>query len=200
MALNNYGKRVILDKQVRRCSIFEGIKRLFIAAWALPILKTSNPDKKISKEFKEELSLAVTQVNQCKMCSYAHSKMALEAGMSETEIKDLLNGELSNIPQEDLPAVLYAQSYAQNEGKDQLQTYQRVKDLYGKKAKSVKAVIQVMMAANAYGIVFGDLKTRFKGVHVRGSNIFYEIGMLLILIILLPLLLVVFLIALIFNR
>ena len=201
MALNNYGMRVVINgKQVRRCSIFEGVKRLFIAAWNIPLLKTSDPAKKINEEFKEELALAVTQVNQCKMCSHAHSKMALEAGMSESEIKNLLDGELSNISSDHLPAILYAQSYAQNEGKNQQDTYQRIKELYGEKAKSIKAIIQVMMAANAYGIVFGDLRQRFKGIPAQGSNIFYELGMLLIMIILVPILLIVLFIALLFNH
>lgn len=201
MALNNYGKHVILNKpQVRRCSIFEGVKRLFIAAWALPLLKSSDPAKKLDSEFREELALAVTQVNQCKMCSYAHSKMALEAGMSQPEIENLLNGELGNISSDHLPAILFAQSYAQTQGKDQNKTFLRIQELYGKKAKAIKAIIQVMMAANAYGIVFGDLRQRFKGIPAQGSNIFYELGMLLIMILLIPILLVVLLIALIFNR
>ncbi|RLD57550.1 MAG: hypothetical protein DRJ05_09540 [Bacteroidetes bacterium] len=33
----------------------------------------------ISKTFSESISLAVTQVNGCKLCSYTHAKNALKA-------------------------------------------------------------------------------------------------------------------------
>jgi AhpD family alkylhydroperoxidase len=37
--------------------------------------------------------LAVTEVNGCEMCSYAHTKMALEAGLSNDEIQQMLAGD-----------------------------------------------------------------------------------------------------------
>lgn len=34
--------------------------------------------------------LAVTQVNGCRYCSYVHARMALQAGLSEQEIRTVL--------------------------------------------------------------------------------------------------------------
>ena len=40
----------------------------------------------ISKQFSESVSLAISQVNGCKLCSYTHAKNALKAGMTEEEV------------------------------------------------------------------------------------------------------------------
>ena len=48
----------------------------------------------------ERIMLGVTQVNGCLLCSYAHTKMALELGMKEKQIEELLDGELGNVPLE----------------------------------------------------------------------------------------------------
>ena len=37
-------------------------------------------NKELSPDFIERIMLAVTEVNGCAICSYAHTKMALEAG------------------------------------------------------------------------------------------------------------------------
>ncbi|WP_256205872.1 carboxymuconolactone decarboxylase family protein [Carnobacterium iners] len=38
----------------------------------------------------ERIMLAVTQVNGCSVCSYTHTKMALEVGMKSEKIKNIL--------------------------------------------------------------------------------------------------------------
>ena len=64
----------------------------------------------------ESISLAVTQVNGCKLCSYAHAKNALKAGMTEEEVEFLLSGGFDNAPKEQLEALLFAQHYAETKG------------------------------------------------------------------------------------
>ncbi|HKM07423.1 MAG TPA: carboxymuconolactone decarboxylase family protein [Sphaerochaeta sp.] len=80
--------------------------------------KTSKARKQglLDKHFMERIMLGVTQVNGCPLCSYAHTKMALEMGMQEEQIEELLGGELKNIPQEQLKAVLFGQHYAEMKG------------------------------------------------------------------------------------
>ncbi|WP_085558880.1 carboxymuconolactone decarboxylase family protein [Carnobacterium iners] len=43
-----------------------------------------------SPHFMERIMLAVTQVNGCSVCSYTHTKMALEVGMKSEKIKNIL--------------------------------------------------------------------------------------------------------------
>ena len=83
----------------------------------IPDLKTQNEDIRtfiahsddfvetkfnpaIDKAFAESVSLAVTQVNGCSICSYAHTKNALKAGMTEDEIESLLDGGFDHAPKQ----------------------------------------------------------------------------------------------------
>jgi AhpD family alkylhydroperoxidase len=52
----------------------------------------------LSRDFIERIMLAVTGVNRCPVCSHGHAKMALEAGMSADEIRDLLAGVMDDVP------------------------------------------------------------------------------------------------------
>ena len=71
----------------------------------------------LSLQLQERLMLAVTEVNGCALCSYGHSRMALEAGLSGQEIEELLGGQTDGAPKEELPAILFAQHYADTRGK-----------------------------------------------------------------------------------
>ena len=69
-------------------------------------------NKELSPDFIERIMLAVTEVNGCAICSYAHTKMALEAGMSNEEIQNMLSGIFDNVPTEEMAAIMFAQHYA----------------------------------------------------------------------------------------
>jgi len=66
--------------------------------------------------FRERLMLAVTAVNGCRYCSYAHARQALVAGIEEAEVKTLLSGTVEDSPARELPALLYAQHWAETRG------------------------------------------------------------------------------------
>ncbi len=44
-------------------------------------------NRELDQKFVERLMLRVTEVNDCALCSYAHSKRALESGMTSEEIQ-----------------------------------------------------------------------------------------------------------------
>lgn len=73
--------------------------------------------------------LAVTAVNDCRYCAHAHSKEALKYGISQTELEQLLLGEFKGCPRREIPAILYAQLWAESDGKplaealDELEKY-----------------------------------------------------------------------------
>jgi len=70
----------------------------------------------LSPTFRERLMLAVTQVNQCRYCTYYHSKTALEDGVSPEEIAALLEGVVEHCPADEVSALFYAQHWAEMEG------------------------------------------------------------------------------------
>jgi AhpD family alkylhydroperoxidase len=106
----------------------------------------------IGKPFRERLMLVVTSVNQCRYCSFAHSKMALTEGISYEEIQKLSNGNLDKCPEEEVPALLYAQHWAEFEGKPEPEIVQHIQNIYGKdKAQVIELTIRMINAANLAG-------------------------------------------------
>lgn len=67
-------------------------------------------------DFRERIMLAVTQVNRCSICSHAHVKMALKAGVPREEITAILDADHGPVPADQQVAVLYAQHWADTQG------------------------------------------------------------------------------------
>lgn len=134
----------------------------------------------ISKEFRERIMLAVTEVNKCDMCSYAHTKAALEAGMSNEEIKQLLQGNLENAPEDELKALMFAQHYAEERGRPTPDTWVALAKEYGReKAKGILGIVREIMVGNSLGIPLGSFKNRFKGNPDPRSGLGYELAVLI---------------------
>ncbi|MGI5977234.1 MAG: carboxymuconolactone decarboxylase family protein [Candidatus Limivicinus sp.] len=138
----------------------------------------------MSRQLQERIMLAVTAVNNCPMCSYAHTQMALEAGLSEEEIKSLTAGEFPDLPENEIKAVLFAQHYADSRGKPSKQAWEELIREYGEAgARSVLAAARIIMFGNSMGIVFSSIKGRFSaGQPDSRSSIIYELGVILCLI------------------
>ncbi len=141
----------------------------------------------LSKDFIERIMLAVTQINGCEVCSYAHTKMALEQGMSDDEIQKILSGNMERIPKEQSVAVFFAQHYADTKGNPSMDSWQRLIDEYGEeKALGILGAIRMIMIGNIAGIPMSSFISRLKGKRVKKSNLFYEIGLPLSSIIFAP--------------
>jgi AhpD family alkylhydroperoxidase len=84
----------------------------------------------LSEAFRERIMLAVTEVNGCRYCQYAHAKMALDAGLTKDEIEALTSGSFHNCPEDEIPALLYAQHWAEKNGQPDMVTRQNVVELY----------------------------------------------------------------------
>lgn len=135
----------------------------------------------LSVEFQERIMLAVTEVNGCAICSYVHTRMALEAGMSDTEIQTMLAGETADTPPEELPAVLFAQHYADSRGNPTREAWNRIVEVYGvSRARGILGAARAMMIGNAYGIPWSSFVNRFRGKPDARSSLWYEIGVLTI--------------------
>ena len=131
----------------------------------------------ISKPFSESISIAVTQVNGCKLCSYTHAKNALKAGMTEEEVDFLLAGGFDNAPKEQLEALLFAQHYAETKGNPDPVTKQKLLDTYGEeKTKDIMSHILMMTLTNLHGNVMEAFTLRLKGKPVEYSNLWQEIA------------------------
>jgi AhpD family alkylhydroperoxidase len=106
----------------------------------------------ITAEFRERLMLAVTEVNQCRYCSYAHTRMALQSGLPSLEIQKILNHDLQDSPAEEVPAILYAQHWAEADGHPEMEIRRNLEIQYGTaRAAKIDRVLAMIRAANLLG-------------------------------------------------
>ena len=144
-------------------------------------------NKSLSPELIERIMLGVTEVNGCEVCSYAHTKMALEQGLSNEEIQNLLTGTADGVPPDEMPAFLFAQHYADTRGNPTEESWNRIESLYGKnKANGILGAIRSIMIGNVHGIALSAFFSRLKGKPIKKSSLFYELSMIFSLIIYLP--------------
>lgn len=102
--------------------------------------------------FRERLMLVVTGVNECRYCSYVHAREALAAGVPSDQIEALAAGALEGSPVHEAPALLYAQHWAEAEGRPDPETRQRVLERYGEqRVESVEAILRMIRMANLLG-------------------------------------------------
>jgi len=162
--------------------------RIFVQGMrTIRYLSRAKRNKELSPEFIERIMIAVTEVNGCDICSYAHTKMALEIGMGDEEIKALLSGVIDDIPTDELPAVLFAQHYADKRARPSKKSWERITEDYGqKKAMGILGAIRIIMVGNVFGIPSSSFFNRFKGKPDKRSTFLYEIGMIASFIILTP--------------
>lgn len=136
--------------------------------------------KELSPKFIERIMLAVTEVNGCAICSYAHTKKALESGMTNEEIQKMLSGIIDDVPSSEIAAVMFAQHYADTRGNPTMESWQRIVEIYGiSKAKCILGSIRSIMIGNAYGIAWSSFFNRLRFRPDHRSNLLYEISMML---------------------
>lgn len=85
----------------------------------------------LSPEFSERIMLAVSSVNQCSACSYLHTQAALEKGVQNEVIKAILEGDLGSFSDEEMPAVLFGQHFAETRGQVSEEAKSRFSQAYG---------------------------------------------------------------------
>jgi len=151
--------------------------------FALSNIKT----KMVNDAFRERIMLAVTEVNDCEVCSYFHAKIALENGMSNKEIQNLLNGNTETIPEEEATAILFSQHYADTKGHPTKNTWEKLIETYGKiKAFDILAITRMIMLGNVIGIPFSAFMNRLKGKPTESSHLAYELSMMVLPVLFLP--------------
>ncbi|HZK39052.1 MAG TPA: carboxymuconolactone decarboxylase family protein [Clostridia bacterium] len=150
-------------------------------------LKRAKKDGLLGQAFIERIMLAVTEVNGCEMCSYAHTNWALEAGLSAQEIEQLLAGSAQGTPTDELPAILFAQHYADKKGNPDREAWERIREIYGQeKALGILGAVREIMIGNVYGAAAGAFSSRLKGKPYKNSKWFKELGILLSILVFIP--------------
>jgi AhpD family alkylhydroperoxidase len=124
-------------------------------------LKTLRTGALIDRAFQERLMLAVTEVNGCRYCAYAHARMALAAGVNGADVAALAGGDLRGSPPEEIPALLYAQHWAQTGAAPDPEARQRVLDTYGRaKTEAIELSMRMIRVGNLTGNAWDHLLYR----------------------------------------
>lgn len=169
-------------------SLFELYGIMTIAFRSIPLMKKAKAAGKMNHAFLERIMLAVTEVNGCAMCSYYHTRVALEEGFSIEEIRNMLGGVHSDVPEEQLAGVLFAQHYADQRGEPSRESWNALTAAYGETgAYGVLAVTRMIMMGNATGIPAGSFINRFRGRPDPRSNVAYELMMMAAMLLFMPL-------------
>lgn len=157
----------------------------------MPYMMRGEKNGWMSPALRERLMIAVTEVNGCAMCSWYHVKMALETGLASEEIHNMLSGELQDVPDAEITAVLFAQHYADTRGMPGKAAWEKMKTQYGKNAAlAMLGAIRGIMLGNAVGIPSGSLLSRLgvKRFPIDSrSSVLYEIAILLSSVVFMPL-------------
>lgn len=170
--MKNFGRKLY--------SITEFYRICYLTFFSIPTFIITKKNKILSDQLAERVMLAVTEVNGCAFCSYAHTKMALETGIKDKEIQNMLAGINDDVPKGEMAAVVFGQHYADSRGYPSKKSWETVIKTYGKqKAEGILASIRIVTLGNAAGVPWGSFIKRFKNKPDKRSNLPYEIAMIL---------------------
>jgi AhpD family alkylhydroperoxidase len=129
------------------------------------------------EQWASRIMLAVTEVNGCAVCAYAHTKFALDAGMDPDEVRHLLGGVTEGAPDNELAAIGFAQHYADSKAHPDEDAWDGLVEIYGlEQARGILGATRMMMWGNAVGIPLSSLRARIKGSPHPDSSVSSEIG------------------------
>lgn len=133
-------------------------------------------DKNISRTFIEKIMMVTTAVNGCVYCEWFHAKQAVESGISEQEVRNMLNLQFqADATEFETAALLYAQHFAETDRNPDAAMTDRLFDYYGEKtANHIILVIRMIYFGNLYGNTWDAVISRFRGMSVPNSNIIFE--------------------------
>ena len=130
-------------------------------------LKAAMRGDLISLQFRERLMLTVTEVNGCRYCSYYHAREALKTGISEGELASLLEGGLpAQTPHDEIPALLFAQHWAESGTHPEPEIQQKFEQTYGpEKSAAILIILRMIRVGNLSGNLWDCLLYRISFGH-----------------------------------
>lgn len=163
------------DKKIFTAATF--FKDICFLTFRLPRIIGAFTNSKISRSFIEKIMTVTTAVNGCIYCEWFHVKQAMSSGISEEEVKNMLNlqfqAEASDF---ELTALLYAQHYAETSRKPDAEITASFYDFYGEKtAKQIFMFIRMIYFGNLLGNTWDAVISRFKGNPAENSSWLFEL-------------------------
>ncbi len=150
----------------------------------LPRIGIIKISKRISHSLQEKILLSTTSVNKCILCARFASEMAFKEGVNQEEILSILNMDLNKnnkCNKDDIIALLFAQNYAETNGKPNKDIKEHLYNYYGKnKADDIVVLTKKSHFFNLSGNTYSAFISRLKGQKAKNSNILFEIVFVII--------------------
>ena len=133
-------------------------------------------NKRLSKIFIEKIMTVVTAVNGCTYCTWFHTKQAVASGITEAEVTNMLNLQFkSDASTFEVPALLYAQHFAETDRNPNSEMTKMLIDFYGDAlSKQINLIIRIIYFGNLTGNTFDAFLSRLKGEKAENSNLIFE--------------------------
>jgi AhpD family alkylhydroperoxidase len=176
-----------MKKQARVFTLREQLQNIQHGAKGFVLLKQSKKHRLLNPAWKERIMLAITQVNGCAMCSFVHTKLALETGMDNAQIKALLDGDISDVPEPEAVSVLFGQHFAASKESPDGDALNRLIEEYGiDRTNCILAACHMITMTNGMGISMDHLWHRIKWRRNKESNLLVEVFNPLLTMLLFP--------------
>jgi AhpD family alkylhydroperoxidase len=133
---------------------------------------------RLPQALREKIIVAVAQVNACAMCEHAHTRLALEAGVSDAELAALENMDQSAFDRRTWLAIPHARerNKANFAHVDEDASHDGVIEILGAQTqRDVEDVARVMTVANRIANTLNALPDRWRGRPVPESRLFDEL-------------------------
>ena len=136
----------------------------------------------LDRTFVEKIMTVVTAVNGCVYCAWFHARQAAASGISAEEVRNMVNLQFqADAAEEEVPALLFAQHYAETDRKPDPEMVERLVSAYGEeKARQIQLVIRMITFGNLSGNTFDAFLSRCKGVRAQNSSAIFEVFFFLI--------------------
>ena len=134
--------------------------------------------RRLPPELREKVIVAVAQVNACRMCEHAHTRMALEAGVSDAELAALENMDEGAFDRRTWLALAHARDRAQSGFapiSDHFAQAALSEELGPQTVSDVEDVARVMTVANRIANTLNALSDRRRGAPIPRSRLFDEL-------------------------
>ena len=96
--------------------------------------------------------LVVTAVNRCRYCAHFHIQVASHSGITPKEARALLGSAVDSCPAHEIPALLYAQHWAERERGPDAAARAGLEAQYGPAtARAIERVLSVIWLGNLLG-------------------------------------------------
>lgn len=163
------------DKKIFTAKLF--FTDIVFLIWNFPKIVGAMRDKKMTSTFVEKIMTVTSAVNGCIYCSWFHAKQAISSGISEEEVKNMMELQFhADAKEHELMALLYAQHFAETNRQPDSEMTKKLFNYYGERtAKHMILVIRMISFGNLYGNTWDAVISRLKGKPATDSNLLFEI-------------------------